>query len=267
MPLQPGDFPDLRLDGPHDGVLRLVISNPGRLNAVTAPMHAQLSALWPAVNADEQIRAVLVSGDGEAFSAGGDMDMLERMTRDAQVRTAALEEARALVTNMIECDTPVVSAIRGPAVGAGLAVALLADISIATPGAKLLDGHVRIGVAAGDHAVVIWPLLCGLAKAKRYLLLPDALTGEEAERIGLVSMCVPDAELDATAADVARRLADGPPNAVQWTKRALNHWLRQAEPAFEASLGYEFLGFAGAEGAEGVAALREKRAPQWTPPR
>jgi enoyl-CoA hydratase len=185
------------------------------------------------------------------------------MAREPETRNVVLDEARALVANLLACDTPVVSAVRGPAVGAGLAVALLADISIVTPEATLLDGHVRIGVAAGDHAVLVWPLLCGLAKAKRHLLLPDPISGQEAERAGLVSMCVPDQELDSTASDLAHRLASGPPNATRWTKRALNHWLRLAQPAFEASLGYELLGFASAEAAEGLAALRARRPPVW----
>ena len=189
--------------------------------------------------------------------------MLQHMAKDTAARIAVLEEARALVTNILRCDTPVVSAVRGPAVGAGLAVAILADISIVTPDATLLDGHVRIGVAAGDHAALIWPLLCGIAKAKRHLLLPDPIRGEDAERMGLVSMCVPDEELDATAAELAGRLAAGPPGAIRWTKRALNHWLRVAEPAFDASLGYEFIGFGSDEATEGLSAFREKRPPAW----
>ena len=118
--------------------------------------------------------------------------------------------------------------MRGPAVGAGLVCGLLADISIASKEARMIDGHTRLGVAAGDHAAIVWPLLCGMAKAKYYLLLCDTLTGAEAERIGLISLAVEDAELDAKAVEIATRLAEGAPNAIRWTKYALNNWLRAA---------------------------------------
>ena len=120
-----------------------------------------------------------------------------------------------MVYNLINCSKPVVSAINGAAVGAGLVVAILADISIAAKSARLIDGHTKLGVAAGDHAAIVWPLLCGMAKAKYYLLLCDTITGEEAERIGLVSLAVPDEELQARALDIAKRLAEGAPNAIR----------------------------------------------------
>ncbi len=144
-------------------------------------------------------------------------------------------------------------------------LAILADISIAANSAKLIDGHTKLGVAAGDHAAIIWPLLCGMAKAKYHLLLCEPVTGEEAERIGLVSLAVPAEELQARALDVAVRLAEGAPNAIRWTKYALNNWLRAAGPIFDASLGLEFLGFSGPELPEGTAALREKRSPRFPP--
>jgi len=260
------EFPALTFEGPDEhGVLVLWLDRPERRNAVTLEMHRELAEVWPRIDREPGVRAVLVRGRGEAFSAGGDFDMLDEMTRDEAVRIRVLEEARALVVNMIACETPIVSAIAGPAVGAGLAVALLADISIAAQSARLLDGHVRIGVAAGDHAVLIWPLLCGMAKAKRYLLLPDTVSGEEAERIGLVSSCVPDERLEAEALDVARRLAASSPTAVRWTKRALNGWLDAARPRFDASLALEFLGFGAADAREGLAALRERREPSFGP--
>jgi enoyl-CoA hydratase len=157
----------------------------------------------------------------------------------------------------------VVSAIRGPAVGAGLVCGLLADISIATPQARIIDGHTRLGVAAGDHAAIIWPLLCGMARAKYYLLLCETLTGAEAERIGVISLLAEDAELDAKAVEIAARLADGAPTAIRWTKYALNNWLRAAGPTFDASLALEFLGFTGPEAREGLASHREKRRPDF----
>src|SRR6202034_4094210 len=170
-----------------------------------------------------------------------------------------------LVYNMINCPQPIVSAINGVAVGAGLVVALIADISICAEDARLGDGHVRLGVAAGDHAAIIWPLLCGMARAKYYLLLCDQLLGEEAERIGLVSLAVDDADLDGKAIEVASRLAEGAQSAIRWTKFSLNNWLRQVGPAFDASLALEFLGFTGPDSAEGLAAHLEKRKPAFPP--
>ena len=151
----------------------------------------------------------------------------------------------------------------GPAVGAGLVAGLLADVSIVGKSAKIIDGHTRLGVAAGDHSVIIWPLLCGMAKAKYYLLTCDALSGEEAERIGLVSLCVEDDVLQETALKVAQKLANGAPSAIRWTKYALNNWLRMMGPSFDASLALEFMGFSGPEVKEGVASLKEKRKPDF----
>jgi enoyl-CoA hydratase len=164
---------------------------------------------------------------------------------------------------MINLDKPVVSAINGVAVGAGLVVALLADVSIIAETARLTDGHTRLGVAAGDHAAIIWPLLCGMAKAKYYLLTCDFIDGSEAERIGLVSLCVPLDQLMVRAAEVADRLAGGAQHAVRYTKRALNNWLRQAGPIFDQSLALEMLSFGHEDVREGVRALREKRSPRF----
>jgi len=179
------------------------------------------------------------------------------------VRTRVWREAKDLVYNLINCSKMIVSAMHGPAVGAGLVCGLLADISIAAKNARIIDGHTRLGVAAGDHAAIIWPLLCGMAKAKYYLLTSDELSGEEAERIGLVSLVCEEEKLQETALTVARKLAAGPQSALRWTKYSLNNWLRLAGPSFDASLALEMLGFTGAEVKEGLAALKEKRKPKF----
>jgi enoyl-CoA hydratase len=258
-----GSYERLKIDWAAPGVLRVTISTPGRLNAVDMTGHRELAEIWRDVDADDAVRAVVVRGEGTAFSAGGDLSMIEEMMSDHAVRTRILREARDIVYNLINCAKPVVSAIQGPAVGAGLAVALLADISVAGRSAKIIDGHTRLGVAAGDHAAIVWPLLCGMAKAKYHLLLCEPLTGEEAERIGLVSLCVDDDEGHDRALEVAGRLAAGAAEAVRFTKYALNNWLRMAGPTFDASLAMEFLGFSGPDVREGVAAVREKRTPRF----
>ncbi|HEY8481901.1 MAG TPA: enoyl-CoA hydratase/isomerase family protein [Spirillospora sp.] len=253
----------LKIDWAADGVLRVVLSAPGKLNAVDATGHRELAEIWRDADADDDVRAVLVRGEGRAFSAGGDLAMVEEMTTSHAARRRIMREARDIVMNVLNCSKPVVSAVQGPAVGAGLAVALLADVSVAGRTAKIIDGHTRLGVAAGDHAAIVWPLLCGMAKAKYYLLLNDVLTGEEAERIGLVSVCVDDEEVHDRALEIAGRLAAGPAEALAYTKHALNNWLRLAGPTFDASLALEFLGFTGPDVREGMAAVREKRPPRF----
>jgi enoyl-CoA hydratase len=253
------EFPSLQFAAPEAGVLEIIISNPKRLNAATEEMHRDLALVWRAIDIDEGVRAVLVRGDGAHFSSGGDFEMIERMIEDEATLLRVWKEAGDLVYNLINCSKPVVSAVRGSAVGAGLAVALLADVSIAADNARILDGHTRLGVAAGDHAVIIWPLLCGLAKARYHLLTNKPLSGAEAERIGLVALAVPDAEVLDRALETARTLAAGSATAIRWTKHALNNWLRLAGPSFDTSLALEFLGFRLADAREGLAAMRAKR--------
>jgi enoyl-CoA hydratase len=250
----------LRIDWPHARVIRLTMTN-GKMNSADAAMHAELGTIWRDIDSDPAVSAVIITGAGQVFSAGGDFGMIEGIIDDHATRLRNWKEARDIVYNVINCSKPVVSAIRGPAVGAGLVCGILADVSIVSKTARIIDGHTRLGVAAGDHAAIVWPLLCGMAKAKYYLLLCDQLSGEEAERIGLVSLCVEDADLDSRALEIAVRLAEGPPSAIRWTKYALNNWLRQAGPTFDASLALEFLGFTGPEVKEGLAAHLQKRQP------
>ncbi len=255
----------LVLDRPHPRVLRVTMSAPEKLNAVDAETHRELAEIWRDVDRDESVGAVLVTGAGKAFSAGGDFGMVQAMIDDFQTRARIWKESRDLVYNVVNCGKPIVSAMRGPAVGAGLAVGLLADISVASRTARIIDGHTRLGVAAGDHSAMIWPLLCGMAKAKYYLLLCEAISGEEAERIGLVSLAVEDDELDSRSLAIAVKLAEGAPTAIRWTKYALNNWLRLAGPNFDTSLALEFMGFTGPEVTEGLAAFAEKRTPKFGP--
>ncbi|MBB5376731.1 enoyl-CoA hydratase [Deinococcus metalli] len=258
-----GAYPGLQLTLHDGGILEIVIRSEKTLNAVNADAHRALTRVWRDIDDTPGIRCVLIRGEGRGFSSGGDYTLIEEMAGDFTALARVWKEARDLVYNVVNCGKPIVSAIHGPCVGAGLAVALLADVSIAAKSARLLDGHVRLGVAAGDHAAIIWPLLCGLNRAKYHLLTGESVSGEEAERIGLVSLSVPDAELLDRAWTVARKLAQGSPTAIRWTKYALNNWLRQAGPIFDTSLALEFLGFTGPDVKEGLASLREKREPQF----
>lgn len=255
------DYRHLAFDLKPNGVLLITLNRPEVLNATNARLHWELTQVWLTVDADPKVRVALVTGAGKAFSAGGDLEMVEEMAGDPAAVARTMREASDLVYNMINLDKPVVSAINGVAVGAGLVVALLADVSIISESARLTDGHTRLGVAAGDHAAIVWPLLCGMAKAKYYLLTSDFLDGREAERIGLVSLCVPADRVMERAWDVADKLAQGSQPSIRWTKRALNNWLRQAGPIFDQSLALEMLTFMQPDVREGVRAIREKRAP------
>src|SRR5437588_686685 len=257
------EYQDLRFDRHEHGVLQITIDRPERMNATDARLHHELANVWTDVARDPDTLVAVVTGAGRAFSAGGDLEMIERLAGDYRRVAAMAGEAAQLVLNMLECEKPIVSAINGTAVGAGLAVALMADVSVIAEDAQLTDGHLRLGVVAGDHAAILWPLLCGMAKAKYYLLTADFINGAEAERIGLVSRCVPRDEVLQTALEIADRIATGPQHAARWTKRTLNHWLRAAIPAFDASVAYEMLTFMGEDVGEGARAIQERRPPDF----
>jgi enoyl-CoA hydratase len=256
-------FRHLKFDRPAERVLRITLDRPERMNSLDFETHGELTRVWMVADADPEVNAIVLCGAGKAFSAGGDFDMVEKIMNDYSMQVAALREFRELCYNLINCSKPVVSAIHGPAVGAGLAVALLSDISIAAKSARIIDGHTRLGLAAGDHAAMIWPLLCGMAKAKYHVLLCEPVNGEEAERMGLVSLCVDDDQLQGKAVEIASRLATGAQRPIRWTKYALNNWLRLAGPIFDNSAAMEVLSFNGPEVREGLASLKEKRAPKF----
>jgi len=249
----------LKFDRPHPRVLRITLVSPLKMGAMDAAMHREVSEIWHDVNTDPSVSAIVITGEGRCFSAGGDLHHERLGSDDYEMRMQTMKEARDIVYGMINCAKPIVSAARGWAVGAGLACVILADISIASRDARFSDGHLKIGVAAGDHATIIWPLLCGMAKAKYYLLTADSFTGEEAERMNLISLALDDEEVEARSVEIASRLAEGAPGAIRWTKYALNHWLRQAAPIFDASLAMEFIGMASPEGREGMDAFLQKR--------
>ncbi len=222
-----------------------------------------MAEIWLDVARDPSINAAIVRGHGDAFSAGGHMDLVADLGGGFNAQLQGFTEARGIVYNMLNCNKPIVSAIRGPAAGAGLAMAMLADIIVASKTARINDAHVKLGLPAGDHAAIIWPLLCGMAKAMYHLLLNDIISGEEAERIGLVSICVEDEQTYDKAREIAGRLASGAQTAIRFTKYALNNWLRLAGPTFDVSLLTAAFSFLGDDLTEGVAAIREKRKPNF----
>src|SRR5262244_2817101 len=230
------DYRHLLFDKKPNGVVLVTINRPEVMNATNARLHWELTQVWLTIDADPAARVALVTGAGRAFSAGGDLGLVEEMAGNVEAAARTMREASDLVYNIINLDKPVVSAINGTAV-----VALLADVSVMSETARITDGHTRLGVVAGDHAAIIWPLLCGMAKARYYLLTSDFLDGKEAERIGLVSLCAPADQVLARATEIADKLAAGSQTSIRWTKRALNNWLRQAGPIFDQSLALEML--------------------------
>jgi enoyl-CoA hydratase len=255
------EYEHLLFERRDNGVLLVTMNRPDKYNAANEQMHGELARVWTEVSDDQETKVAVVTGAGRAFSAGGDLAMVQRMAGNHDRVAHMLKEMSDLVYNMANCEKPIISAINGVAVGAGTVVALMADISICALDAKLGDGHVKLGVAAGDHAAILWPLLCGMAKARYYLMTGEMITGEEAERMGMVSKALPrEAVLD-EALRVADELASGSQLAIRWTKRALNNWLKMAGPIFDQSAAYEMLCFMGPDVIEGAAALTEKRAP------
>lgn len=248
----------LKIDWAAPGVLKVAFNRPEQRNAMNDLVHRQISDIWRDIDEDDDVRSVLVCGEGDDFCVGGELELVVGMLEDRDQRRRTMREAQRLVHTMINCAKPIVSAMQGSVVGGGLAVGLLADISIAARDARLIDGHVRMGLAAGDHAVLIWPLLCGLAKAKYHVMMNMPLSGEEAERIGLVSAAVDGAELTRVALEAAQKLAQMPVAAVRRTKYAFNSWLRAAGPHFDLSHAFEEMSFDTDEVAHAVDILRQR---------
>ena len=263
------NFEGLLFDRPAPHVLRVTIHNPDQANAMNAAMQHSLHAIWPVIDADADVRVTIITGSGRHFCAGGAFDAMPTgVTEDSGVIEDRgsrfiddFANARALVRALIDSRKPIVSAINGAAVGAGLAVALLADIPIAAKTAKLVDGHLRIGVLPGDHAALIWPLLCGLAKAKYHLMTNETITGEQAEAMNLVALAVDAEDLAGKAIEVAVKLANTAPTALRMTKYVLNHYLRQNQTIFDLSAALEMANFGTTESAEAMRAYLARETP------
>lgn len=258
------DYQHLIFEHKSNGVLLITINRPEVMNATNARLHYELTQIWGTVDRDDDTNVVVITGAGDrAFSAGGDLGWITDMVTMPDIIDSVQREAADIVYNLLALEKPVISAINGVAVGAGLAVALMADISVMSETARITDGHVKLGVGAGDHAAIIWPILCGMAKAKYYLMTAEFIDGVTAERIGLVSLCKPQDEVLSTAMSIADKLAAGSQPAIRGTKQTLNGWMQQAAPIFENSLRMEMLCFLGEDAKEGVAAMKEKRAPNF----
>jgi enoyl-CoA hydratase len=257
------DYTTLRLER-LDRVLRVTIAHPDSdLNAVDERLHHDLTALFGALRRERDARAVLITGRGRAFSAGGDFNWFPQLQEPGRLE-ALRRDAKQLIWDLLDVEIPIVAAVNGHAIGLGASIALLCDVILMADTATIADPHVRVGIVAGDGGVAIWPLAIGPARAKQYLLTGDPLTAAEAERIGLVNRVVPAAELEKEALAFAQRLADGAPLAVRYTKLAINKLLKDAlNVAFDTSTALELLTFHSADHQEALAAIREKRKPHF----
>jgi len=254
-------FTTLRLERLGD-VLKVTIDHPtSALNAVDEALHRDLTGLFAALRRESEARAVVLTGRGKAFSAGGDFNWFPEL-REPERMEALRRDAKQLIWDLLDVEVPIVAAVNGHAMGLGASVALLCDVIYMADTATIGDPHVRVGLVAGDGGVAIWPLAVGPARAKEYLLTGDPLAAAEAERIGLVNRVVPASALDAEAMAFAARLAAGAPLAVRYTKLAVNKLVKDAlNVAFDASTALELVTFRSADHAEALAALREKRPP------
>ena len=260
----PGDvydkFRSLLIEPKGNGVTLITMNRPEKLNAMTYEMHSELAMIWDAVEEDAATKVAVITGAGRAFSAGND---LNNPDPDADMVREIMTDALMIVRGMIDCSKPIVSAINGVAVGGGTQVGILADLSVAAEDARIIDGHTTVGVTAGDHGALIWPLLCGLSKAKYYLFDLETLTGAEAERLGIVTKAVPREEVLPTALEWADRLASMSQVGIRGTKAAINGWLRMAMPILEHSAALEMADFFHPDVHEARAAFREKREPRF----
>ncbi len=219
--------PDLLIEA-DDAVRVVTLNRPDTLNAVSAGLHEALEHVWRHVASDPQARAIVLTGAGRAFSAGGDLDHIVAMQDDPVTRRSGLDQARRIVTEMMDCPLPVVAAVNGPAVGLGCTIAACTDIVLIADTAFMADPHVSVGLTAGDGGTAVWPLIMGMLRAKEYLLTGDRISAEQAVAFGLANRVVPAGSLMAEAMALAARLAAQPPQAVQSSKRALNMHLKRA---------------------------------------
>lgn len=245
-------------------VLKVVIDHPtSDLNAVDGLLHDEFTRLFRELKREQRARAVLLTARGRAFSAGGDFDWFPSLD-DLEKLEALRRDAKQMIWDLLDVEVPIVAALNGHAIGLGASLALLCDTLFAAEGATIADPHVRVGLVAGDGGAAIWPLVLGPSRAKRYLMTGDALTAQEAERIGLVQFVVPGDELQAQALAFAEKLTRGAPLAIRYTKQAVNKLVKDAlNVAFDASTALEIVTFQSEDHAEALVALRERRKPQF----
>ena len=246
-------------------ILTVLLNRPEQRNAVNARLHHELSRVFTDVQRDPDSDIVVLTGNGSAFCAGGDIDWMQLSVDEPDEFEKTAREAKDIVYSQLDLEKPLICRLNGHATGLGASLALLCDIIIASNEARIGDPHVSVGLVAGDGGALIWPQLVGYARAKKYLLTGELMMAAEAERIGLITDVVPRAELDAAVDAMAERLVSGATKAIRWSKVTTNLPLRQLfHSYFDAGVAYECLSNLTADHAEAVAAFRERRKPVFT---
>ena len=257
-------YQTLLIEKDSDGVAVVTLNRPERRNAVSMQMHQELEDIFVDLSKDDDVRAVVLTGAGSAFCAGGDVEGMKTGEFRPGGPAVPFHMVRRLVTNLLEVEQPIVAAVNGDGAGLGATIPLFCDIVVMAESARLADNHVRMGLVAGDGGVVIWPWLVGMARAKEYLLTGQWIDGKEAERIGLVNYAVPQEQVLPRAMEIARRLARGAPLAIRWTKFSINKLLRDhVNLALDSSMFLEAATMSSEDLKEAAAAFFEKRKPQF----
>jgi enoyl-CoA hydratase len=262
-------YEHVRLTWDERGILTATMTNPGKKNAVNQGIGRDLDRLWREADEEADVRVIVLTGEGDAFCSGLDLSVLStgsnQAARAARRGKGGAKGIRNRVFDIVDCETPTVAKVRGPAYGMGVNIALACDFVIAAEDARFCDSHVKNGIAAGDGAMAFYPLMVGFRRAKELLMLGDALTGIEAADIGLINRAVPGDELDAEVETLALRLCDSAPLAIGWTKQSLNMMLKQLTlGAFEMSIAYDLYSLKTDDVTEGSTAFIEKRPPTFT---
>jgi enoyl-CoA hydratase len=264
--LDPGKYKKILIDKHDDGVVVATLNRPERRNALSHRLHWEVSELPRDAMVDRNVKALVITGAGSAFSAGGDFGPPDKDESPSDRPASSIgQEAHWIVENLLDCTKPVISAVNGPAMGLGATIALLCDIVVASRSAVFADTHVKIGIGAGDGGQVIWPLLMGPNRAKYYLMTGDSVDAEEAERLGLVNFVVDDDALLPKALEIAERLAKGPGLAIAASKVPLNRHLKSiAQQILPFSIEMEGATLRSKDAKEAMKAFLEKRDPVFT---
>jgi enoyl-CoA hydratase len=246
-------------------LLRANFNRPDTLNAIDRAAHDEIARFFTELAVDPLTDVVILSGVGRAFSAGGDLEHIQRMIDDPCIFVDDIPNVKRVVFGMLDCPKPIIAKLNGHAIGLGATIALLCDVVFAVPTAKIGDPHVKVGFAAGDGGAIIWPHLIGHARAKEYLMTGRLLTAVEAEKIGLINHVVAAEDLDGAVDAFAQELLGGAMRAIQYTKLAVNIGLKQiAHSVLDASVAFEALSNVTADHREAVQAMRDKRSPKFT---
>jgi enoyl-CoA hydratase len=247
-----------------DKIMRVTLNRPDALNAINAQMHEELTQIWLDAQADTGVAIIVITGEGKAFCAGGDINWMAGAEDGKSITAMTVDMPRKLVMNQLACDKPIICSLNGDAVGVGATLALFCDIIIASDTARIGDPHVRAGLSAGDGGAVIWPQLIGYPRAKEYLMTGDLIPAPKAAEMGLINHAVPPEELSEATEKMVAKLARGALQAISYTKATINIGLRQlADSMLDAGSAYEFLTMQTDDHAEAVAAFQEGRRPDF----